>query len=490
MKDSSFLQSYHVQPDVWDEMFAAAGLRDAYKNFVGNIEDLSAEEMNHKDELAKTLFMNQGITFTVYNSGEGIEKIFPFDIIPRIIRADEWKIIEEGIKQRLKVLNIFLKDIYHQQFIIKDGIIPAKMIYTCPNFLREMVNVEVPHDIYTHISGVDLIRDNDGKFYVLEDNLRTPSGVSYMLENRTITYRIFPDQLPRNNVLPVKEYPNLLLKNLMALANRQTSDPTVVLLTPGIYNSAYFEHTTLARLMGIELVEGRDLVVDNNRVFMKTTKGLKRVDVIYRRVDDEYIDPLVFRPDSMLGVPGIYWAYRKGNVSIVNAMGNGVADDKAIYAYVPDMIKYYLNEEPILKNVPTYPLANEEHRKMVFEKMDKMVIKRTNQSGGYGMLIGNSASEEQMNEFKAAIEEDPRSFIAQPIINLSSSPCYINGVLQPRRVDLRPYALYGPDGIDIVPGGLTRVALREGSLVVNSSQGGGSKDTWVLAGPLSSKGET
>ena len=321
-----------------------------------------ADEMNRRDELAKKLFMSQGITFTVYNSGEGIEKIFPFDIIPRIIRADEWKTIEEGIKQRLKVLNIFLKDIYHQQFIVKDGIVPAKMIYTCPNFLREMVNVEVPHDIYTHVSGVDLIRDNDGKFYVLEDNLRTPSGVSYMLENRTITFRIFPDQLPRNNVLPVKEYPNLLLKNLMALANRQTSEPTVVLLTPGIYNSAYFEHTTLARLMGIELVEGRDLVVDNNRVFMKTTKGLKRVDVIYRRVDDEYIDPLVFRPDSMLGVPGLYWAYRKGNVSIVNAMGNGVADDKAIYAYVPDMIRYYLNEEPILKNIPTYPLAVEENQ--------------------------------------------------------------------------------------------------------------------------------
>jgi len=291
MKDSSFLHSYHVQPNVWDEMFASEGLRDAYKNFVGNIEDLSADEMNRRDELAKKLFMSQGITFTVYNSGEGIEKIFPFDIIPRIIRADEWKTIEEGIKQRLKVLNIFLKDIYHQQFIVKDGIVPAKMIYTCPNFLREMVNVEVPHDIYTHVSGVDLIRDNDGKFYVLEDNLRTPSGVSYMLENRTITFRIFPDQLPRNNVLPVKEYPNLLLKNLMALANRQTSEPTVVLLTPGIYNSAYFEHTTLARLMGIELVEGRDLVVDNNRVFMKTTKGLKRVDVIYRRVDDEYLDP-------------------------------------------------------------------------------------------------------------------------------------------------------------------------------------------------------
>jgi uncharacterized circularly permuted ATP-grasp superfamily protein len=437
--------------------------------------------MNHKNDLAKKLFMSQGITFTVYDSGEGIEKIFPFDIIPRILQNDEWKLIEAGIKQRLKALNIFLKDIYHLQFIIKDGLIPASLIYSCPYFLREMVNVDVPFDIYTHISGVDLIRDHDGTFYVLEDNLRTPSGVSYMLENRTITYRIFPDMLPKNNVLSVKDYPDLLFKNLLALSNRQISDPTVVLLSPGIFNSAYFEHTTLARLMGIELVEGRDLVVEDHHVFMKTTKGLKQVDVIYRRVDDEFLDPLVFRPDSALGVPGIYWAYRKGNVAIVNAMGNGVADDKAIYTYVPEMIRYYLNEEPILKNVPTYQLGEEDQKQMVFENMDKMVIKRTNGSGGYGMLIGNSASEEQMNEFKKAINEDPRSFIAQPIINLSSTPCYINGVLQPRRVDLRPFALYGPNGIDIVPGGLTRVALREGSLVVNSSQGGGSKDTWVLA---------
>src|SRR6187431_138654 len=480
MKDSSFLHSYHVQPNVWDEMFASEGLRDAYKNFVGNIEDLSSDEMNRRDDLAKKLFMSQGITFTVYSSGEGIEKIFPFDIIPRIIRAEEWKEIEEGIKQRLKALNIFLKDIYHQQFIVNDGIVPAKMIYTCPNFLREMVNVEVPHDIYTHISGVDLIRDNDGKFYVLEDNLRTPSGVSYMLENRTITYRIFPDQLPRNNVLPVKEYPNLLLKNLMALANRQTSNPTVVLLSPGIYNSAYFEHTTLARLMGIELVEGNDLVVDDHRVYMKTTTGLKQVDVIYRRVDDEFIDPLVFRADSMLGVPGIYGAYRKGNVAIVNAMGNGVADDKAVYTYLPTMIRYYLNEEPILKNVPTYQLENPEERELVFADMENMVIKETNGSGGYGMIMGNKATQEELENGKIAILANPRNFIAQPIIQLSTVPCFIDGQLKLRHVDLRPYALCGPNGVEIVPGGLTRVALTEGSLVVNSSQGGGSKDTWII----------
>jgi uncharacterized circularly permuted ATP-grasp superfamily protein len=480
MEAHSLLANYHEQSRVWDEMFSANGIRDTYRNFVSAIQNLSAEEMTHKDELAKKLFMSQGITFTVYSSGEGIEKIFPFDIIPRILEAAEWKHIEAGIKQRLKALNIFLKDIYNQQFIIKDGIVPAKLIYSCPNFIRQMVNVNVPFDIYTHISGIDLIRDHDGTYYVLEDNLRTPSGVSYMLENRSITYRIFPDLLPKNNVRSVKDYPDLLLKNLVALANRQKSDPTVVLLTPGIYNSAYFEHTTLARLMGIELVEGSDLVVDNHKVYMKTTTGLKQVDVIYRRVDDEFIDPLVFRGDSMLGVPGIYGAYRTGHVAIVNAMGNGVADDKAVYSYVPAMIKYYLNEEPILKNVPTYQLGEPDNRKLVFDSMDKMVIKKTNESGGYGMLIGSAATEKEMDAFKIAIEEDPRSFIAQPIISLSSAPCYINGVLQPRRVDLRPYALYGPDGIDIVPGGLTRVALKEGSLVVNSSQGGGSKDTWVL----------
>ncbi len=480
MEGHSLLANYNVQPRVWDEMFGKDGIRPAYRNFVSAIQNLSSDEMTHKDELAKKLFMSQGITFTVYSSGEGIEKIFPFDIIPRILEAAEWKHIEEGIKQRLKALNIFLKDIYNQQFIIKDGIVPAKLIYSCPNFIRQMVNVDVPFDIYTHISGIDLIRDHDGTYYVLEDNLRTPSGVSYMLENRSITYRIFPDLLPKNNVRSVKDYPDLLLKNLVGLANRQKSDPTVVLLTPGIYNSAYFEHTTLARLMGIELVEGSDLVVDNHKVYMKTTTGLKQVDVIYRRVDDDFIDPLVFRPDSMLGVPGIYGAYRTGHVAIVNAMGNGVADDKAVYSYVPAMIRYYLNEEPILKNVPTYQLAIPENRKLVFENMDKMVIKKTNESGGYGMLIGSAATEEEMESFKEAIEEDPRSFIAQPIISLSSAPCYINGVLQPRRVDLRPYALYGPEGIDIVPGGLTRVALKEGSLVVNSSQGGGSKDTWVL----------
>jgi Uncharacterized conserved protein len=474
------LESYNPQEDIWDELMGEDGVRPIYEQFVRSIEGISHEEMEGKDDLAKKLFMTQGITFTVYSDREGVEKIFPFDIIPRVISSEEWSVIETGIKQRLKALNIFLKDIYHQQFIIKDGIIPLKLIYSCPLFLREMMYVDVPFDIYSHIAGIDLVRDADGSFYVLEDNLRTPSGVSYMLENRSMTVRIFPDLIPKNNVRSVIEYPSFLLKNLLGLANRQTSNPTVVLLTPGVYNSAYFEHTTLARLMGIELVEGRDLVVENHHVYMKTTAGLKKVDVIYRRVDDDFMDPLVFRPDSILGVPGIYWAYRKGNVAIVNAMGNGVADDKAVYAYVPEMIRYYLNEEPILKNVPTYALDVPENRSMVFANMDKMVIKKTNESGGYGMLIGNKASEEEMETYKKAILEDPRSFIAQPIINLSTSPCYIDGKMQPRRVDLRPFALYGPDGISIVPGGLTRVALKEGSLVVNSSQGGGSKDTWVL----------
>ena len=481
MNQNSLLQSYQEQPHVWDEMFSTNGIRIPYQNFVSQIGDLPQVDMTHKDETAKKLFMSQGITFTVYNSGEGIEKIFPFDIIPRIITRGEWSLIEAGVKQRLKALNIFLKDIYHRQFILNDGIIPSQLVYSCPNFLREMMNVDVPFDIYTHVSGVDLIRNDEGRFFVLEDNLRTPSGVSYMLENRSITYRIFPDLIPKNNVRSVREYPDLLYKNLLALGNRQIANPTVILLSPGIYNSAYFEHTTLARLMGIELVEGRDLIVSNNFVYMKTTKGLQQVDVIYRRVDDEFIDPLVFRPDSILGVSGLYWAYRKGNVAIVNAMGNGVADDKAIYTYVPDMIRYYLNEEPILQNVPTYQLADPDSRKYVFENMNKMVVKRTNESGGYGMLMGNIASDEEIQNFKNAIDAEPRNFIAQPVISLSSTPCYINGILQPRRVDLRPFALYGPEGVDIVPGGLTRVALKEGSMIVNSSQGGGSKDTWVLA---------
>jgi uncharacterized circularly permuted ATP-grasp superfamily protein len=481
MHTGELLQNYFVDSNTWDEMYRNDAVREQYRLVVEYLQQLSVEELNKKEELAKRLFMSQGITFTVYSSGEGVEKIFPFDIIPRIITAAEWEHIEKGIKQRLKALNLFLKDVYHNQFIIKDGIVPVEMVYSCPHYLRVMQHFPVPYDIYVHISGIDLIRNNDGSFYILEDNLRTPSGVSYMLENREITKRIFPDLLPANNVRSVTEYPNILHKNLVSLSPRPISNPTIVLLTPGLYNSAYFEHTTLARLMGVELVEGRDLVVDNHKVFMKTTTGLQQVDVIYRRVDDDFLDPLLFNPNSLLGVAGIMNAYRKGNVAIVNAVGNGVADDKAIYSYVPAMIKYYLNEEPILKNVPTYQLANKEEQAYVFSNIQNMVVKKTNESGGYGMLMGNAAGEKEIDQYKAEILKDPRQFIAQPIISLSSSPCYMNGALTPRRVDLRPYALCGPDGIEIVPGGLTRVALREGSLVVNSSQGGGSKDTWVLA---------
>ncbi|MBE7175948.1 MAG: circularly permuted type 2 ATP-grasp protein [Mucilaginibacter polytrichastri] len=482
MSNLNSLFTYNPIDSAWDEMFSHKdNIRDHYQKVIHYIGNESADDLHRKEELARRLFMSQGITFTVYNSGEGIEKIFPFDIIPRIITASEWEFVEKGIKQRLTALNLFLKDIYHNQFILKDGIIPIDIIYSCPHFLREMFRVQVPHDIYIHIAGIDLIRDSDGTFYVLEDNLRTPSGVSYMLENREITKRLFPDLLPQCRVRNITGYPDILYKNLKAISPRQIPNPTIVLLTPGIYNSAYFEHSTLARLMGVELVEGRDLVVENQKVYMKTTTGLEQVDVIYRRVDDEYLDPLAFKGGSVLGVAGLMSAYRHGNVAIVNAVGNGVADDKAVYAYVPEMIRYYLNEEPILKNVPTYQLGKPEDMEYVFANINTMVLKKTNESGGYGMLMGQSASEQEIEAYKKEVVKDGRQFIAQPTINLSSAPCYLQGRLQPRRVDLRPYALCGPDGIEIVPGGLTRVALREGSLVVNSSQGGGSKDTWVLA---------
>ncbi len=480
MTGENLFQQYPVVSHIWDEMKHSEDIRQPYYTIFEAIKKLNLHDLQQKDKLASELFMSQGITFTVYNNDEGIERIFPFDIIPRIITALEWAHIEAGIKQRLKALNLFLKDVYNEQQILKDNIIPANLIATCPHFTREIFGIQVPYDIYVHIAGIDLIRGDDGTFYILEDNLRTPSGVSYMLENREVTKRIFPDLLASSKVRMVNNYPLILHDNLMALSPRKTENPVVVLLTPGVFNSAYFEHTFLARQMGIQLVEGRDLVVDNQKVYMKTTSGLSQVDVIYRRVDDEFLDPLVFRADSALGVPGLMSAYRKGNVAIVNALGNGVADDKAVYAYVPAMIKYYLNEEPILNNVPTYQMKNTDEREHVFANMGSMVIKETNQSGGYGMVMGNSASQETLEKAKESILENPRNFIAQPIIQLSTVPCLLDGKLQPRHVDLRPYALCGPNGIEIVPGGLTRVALREGSLVVNSSQGGGSKDTWVI----------
>ena len=475
------LQHEYLSPSgVWDEMCDQEKIRPQYVKLFEALQQLNTTSLQQKEKIAGELFMNQGITFTVYSDNEGIERIFPFDIIPRIITGNEWAKIEKGLQQRLKALNLFLKDIYSEQQIIKDGILPAALVASCPHYTREVFGIQVPYDIYVHISGIDLIRGADGEFYVLEDNLRTPSGVSYMLENREVTKRIFPDLVAANRVRMVNNYPLLLHQILLSLSPIAVSSPRVVLLTPGIYNSAYYEHTFLARQMGVMLVEGRDLVVDNQKVYMKTTNGLKQVHVIYRRLDDEFLDPLIFKPDSLLGVPGLLSAYRKGNVTIVNAVGNGVADDKAVYSYVPDMIKYYLNEDAILPNVPTYHLNDPEVREYVFQNWQNMVIKRTNESGGYGMIMGNKIEEEQWKKAQLAIEEDPRSFIAQPIISLSTVPCFIDGKFKPRHVDLRPYALCGPNGIQIVPGGLTRVALREGSLVVNSSQGGGSKDTWII----------
>jgi len=476
----NFLEQYLHKSNIWDEMRGESSIRDQYSKLFNVLNNLHINNLYDKDKLASELFMNQGITFTVYSDNAGIERIFPYDIIPRIITSAEWQHIEEGIKQRLSALNLFLKDIYNDQQIIKDKTIPADLISSCPHYLREVHGIQVPHDIYIHISGIDLIRGADGEFYILEDNLRTPSGVSYMLKNREITKRIFPDIFYENKVRLVNNYPLALHEVLAGLSPKAISNPNIALLTPGVYNSAYYEHTFLARQMGIQLVEGRDLVVDNHKVYIKTTDGLEQVHVIYRRIDDEFLDPLMFKPDSALGVPGIMSAYRKGNIALANAVGNGVADDKAVYAYVPAMIKYYLNEEPILPNVPTYQMVDDEARNYVFSNIENMVIKRTNQSGGYGMVMGNKISEEEWAKAKAAIEEDPRSFIAQPIIQLSTVPCFIDGKFQPRHVDLRPYALCGENGIKIVPGGLTRVALKEGSLIVNSSQGGGSKDTWVI----------
>lgn len=465
----------------WDEMFSGNGVRSSYRQVLQTLQSLNPENLNQKQRQAADFFMNQGITFTVYSDdNQGIERIFPFDIIPRIIPKKDWDEVETGIKQRLKALNLFLEDIYNEQLIIKEGVIPAALIASCPHYIQEVHGIKVPHNIHIHIAGIDLIRGEKGEFYVLEDNLRCPSGVSYMLENREITKKIFPEMFASNDVSMVANYPMIFHNILISLSPRNIANPNVVLLTPGIYNSAYYEHTFLARQMGIPLVEGRDLVVNNNKVYMKTTSGLHQVDVIYRRLDDEYLDPLVFKPDSTLGVPGLISAYKLGNVALVNAVGNGVADDKAVYAYVPDMIRYYLNEEPILKNVPTYQMENIDERELVFANMENMVIKETNQSGGYGMIMGNKASEKELKNAKIAILANPRNFIAQPIIQLSTVPCLIDGELKLRHVDLRPYALCGPNGIKIVPGGLTRVALTEGSLVVNSSQGGGSKDTWIL----------
>jgi len=463
----------------WDETFDNKGLvRSSYNNFLDFFDGLSKKDIKKLNAFSKQFFVNQGVTFTVYNDMRGVERIFPFDIFPRIINEKEWQTIESGIKQRIKALNLFLKDIYNEQFILKDKVFPSSLLISNNNFRREMISLKVPKDIYTHISGVDLIRNNDGKFYVLEDNLRTPSGVSYMLENRELTRRLYPNFFPKSKVYPVSNYPELLYNQLKTLSNK--SRPEIVLLTPGQYNSAYYEHTTLARLMGVELVEGRDLIIEDHYVYMKTASGLRKIDVIYRRIDDDYLDPLNFNSDSVLGLAGIMDSYRQGNVAIVNAPGTGIADDKASYIYVPKMIKYYLNEEPILNNIKTYQLSDTDQKQYVINNIEEMVVKRTDGSGGYDMLMGNSASSREIEKYILKIEENPGNFISQPILSLSTVPCLFNNNIEPRCVDLRPFAVYGSSGIKVCPGGLSRVALKKGSLVVNSSQGGGSKDTWII----------
>ena len=453
--------------------------RPQYRSLYQRLLQLPAAELRERQQTADIAFLNQGITFTVYGSDGGTERIFPYDLLPRIVTAEEWSTLEKGLTQRITALNLFLKDIYHDGKILNDGVVPRELVYSCKHYRREMRGIRVRRDIYVSVVGTDLIRVNDGNFLVLEDNLRVPSGVSYMLANRQVMKKVYPGIFESYNVRPIDHYPQALLATLRALAPPNRIDPTIVLLTPGVYNSAYYEHTFLARQMGIELVEGRDLLVHDNVVYMRTTAGVRRVDVIYRRVDDDYLDPLAFKPDSTLGVGGLFNAYRAGNIALANAIGTGIADDKALYAYVPAIIKYYFDEDPILGNVETYLLSDEKQRKHVLANLDKLVVKAVGESGGYGMLIGPHSTAEEREEFKRRILVDPRNYIAQPTLALSRAPCFIDGHVEARHVDLRPYILYG-EQVRIVPGGLTRVALRRGSLVVNSSQGGGSKDTWVV----------
>jgi uncharacterized circularly permuted ATP-grasp superfamily protein len=466
--------------DAYDEMFVPEGAaRSHYDALYQRVLDLTQEELKHRQQEADLSFLHQGITFTVYGRSEGTERIFPYDLLPRIITATEWATIERGLAQRITALNLFLQDIYHDQRIIRDGIIPPELIFTSQHFRREMRGLRVRRDLYVSVCGTDLIRVPNGDFVVLEDNLRVPSGVSYMLSNRQVSKLVFPRLFSNYGVRPVENYGRALLSTLRHLAPDNRPEPTIIVLTPGVYNSAYFEHAFLARQMGLELVEGRDLVVHDNTVYMRTTKGLRQVDVIYRRIDDDFIDPLAFRPDSMLGVPGLFNAYRSGNVALANAIGTGVADDKAFYYYVPKVIKYYLGEDPILNNVETYILTDDKQREYVLANLQNLVVKAVGESGGYGMLIGPHSTAEQREEFKRRILANPRNYIAQPTLALSRAPCFVEGEVEARHVDLRPYILCG-EKVTIVPGGLTRVALQRGSLVVNSSQGGGSKDTWVL----------
>jgi uncharacterized circularly permuted ATP-grasp superfamily protein len=462
----------------FDEMFEANGsVRPGYESFKNRVEQLTKQELTNRHHSAERTLMSMGITFNVYSEGEGTERIMPIDIVPRIVNGQDWNALEKGLIQRITALNLFIHDIYNKQQILKDGIVPRELIETSKCYLTACQGLKPPKKIWCHITGTDLIRDDKGQFLVLEDNLRCPSGVSYMLENRELSKQIFPEILANTNVRPVSDYPTRLFEMLKHISNRP--DPNIVVLTPGIYNSAYFEHSYLAQQMGVELVSARDLVVSGGYVKMRTTRGFEIVDVIYRRLDDTFLDPKTFNPDSMIGVPGIFEVYKKGNVALANAPGTGVADDKVIYAYVPRIIKYYLGEDAIIPNVQTYVCREDNDLKYVLDNIENLVVKEANEAGGYGMLIGPKATKADHAEFRIKVKNNPRNYIAQPVISLSRVPCLIDGQAEGRHVDLRPYILYG-ENINVIPGGLTRVALRKGSLVVNSSQGGGGKDTWVL----------
>ena len=472
------MQIKRPAPGLYDEVFdeqskVRAPSRMLEKWLLDSDEDLIAEKRRE----ANVLFQRLGITFNVYGEDQGADRLIPFDLIPRVISPGDWHILQSGLRQRVQALNRFLHDIYHDYEIIKAGLIPAEQVFANPQYQPGMQNLKLPRNLYCHIAGIDLIRHNDGDFYVLEDNLRCPSGVSYMLENRRMMMRLFPELFTHTPVAPVDHYPALLGETLRASSLK--ADPRVVLLTPGRFNSAYFEHAFLARQMGIELVEGADLFIRNNHVFMKTTAGPQQVDVIYRRVDDDFLDPLAGNPDSMLGVPGLYAAYRAGHVVLANAMGTGVADDKSVYPYVPEMIRFYLGEDPILKNVPTWQCRKPKDLAYVLDHLKELVVKEAQGAGGYGMLIGPKASRKELNHFRAALKAHPENYIAQPTLSLSTCPTFVDEGIAPRHLDLRPFVLSGKK-IQMVPGGLTRVALKDGSLVVNSSQGGGTKDTWVL----------
>jgi uncharacterized circularly permuted ATP-grasp superfamily protein len=465
----------------YDEMRTAEGeVRPHYRAFADWLDRTAADRIAQKRGEAERAFHRVGITFAVYGEESGIERLIPFDLVPRIIPADEWDTLESGLRQRMRALNAFLHDVYHEQTILKAGVVPAQRVLGNAQYRPEMVGMNVPGGIYAHIAGVDVVRAGGGEYYVLEDNLRVPSGVSYMLENRKMMMRLFPELFATRLIRPIQHYPDLLVENLRAVAPAGEERPTVAVLTPGAYNSAYFEHAFLAQQMGVELVEGIDLFVQSETVFMRTTRGPQRVHVIYRRVDDDYLDPDAFRADSMIGVPGLFSAYRAGRVTLANAIGTGVADDKSIYPHVPDMIRFYLSEEPILNNVPTYMLHRPEERDHALAHLAELVVKEVHGAGGYGMLIGPTATKAELDTFRQRILAAPDKYIAQPTLALSTCPTFVESGIAPRHIDLRPYVLSGSD-IELVPGGLTRVALRAGSLVVNSSQGGGTKDTWVLA---------